>query len=170
MPAKPRWYSQLEEAIEALRALPRPWVDRATVESILQVGRRRAQQIMAPCVTGTIGASGLADRDCLIRYLSATLCGDRAIYEQRRRRAVALQIEKLHQQALERPRLLVQAPSNVVNQALERLPEGVRLEPGRITVEFEDPAQGLEKLLALVMAIGNDPHHFEVLTRLSSGQ
>jgi hypothetical protein len=37
----------------------------------------------------------------------------------------------------------------------------VRIEPGRITVEFEDPHAALEKLLALAMAIGNDFESFE---------
>ena len=37
----------------------------------------------------------------------------------------------------------------------------VRLEPGRITVEFDEPQQGLEKPLALAMAISNDFDLFE---------
>jgi hypothetical protein len=167
MPAKPRWYSELDRILAELRALPRPWIDRVTVESLLQVGPRRAQQIMAPCVTNTIGASGLADRDRLIEYLAELAQGDGAFYEQRRRRKVGDAIEKLHRQAVERPRLLVEAPHTVVNQAIERLPDGIRLEPGRITVEFITPAQALEKLLALAMAVANDPEDFERLIQVS---
>jgi len=48
------------------------------------------------------------------------------------------------------------APARIVNQQFENLPAGLRLEPGRITVEFDHPQQALEKLLALAMAIGND--------------
>jgi hypothetical protein len=48
-----------------------------------------------------------------------------------------------------------------VNQEFENLPAGVRLEPGCITVEFDEPQQGLEKLLALAMAISNDFDRFE---------
>ena len=44
---------------------------------------------------------------------------------------------------------------------MENLPAGVRLEPGRITLEFDQPQQGLEKLLALAMAISNDFDRFE---------
>jgi hypothetical protein len=41
----------------------------------------------------------------------------------------------------------------------------VRLEPGRITVEFEEPHEALEKLLALAMAISNDFQEFERRTQ-----
>jgi len=66
---------------------------------------------------------------------------------------------------LERPQLLVEAPVRIVNQEVENLPAGVRLEPGRITVVFDHPQQALEKLLALAMAIGNDFDLFERSTR-----
>ena len=41
------------------------------------------------------------------------------------------------------------------------------LEPGRITVEFREPRQALEKLLALAMAISNDFDRFERTTRIT---
>ena len=41
------------------------------------------------------------------------------------------------------------------------LPAGVDLEPGRISLTFDQPQQALEKLLALAMAIGNDFDRFE---------
>ncbi|MEP6540341.1 MAG: hypothetical protein ABJF23_33760 [Bryobacteraceae bacterium] len=48
-----------------LTSLP-GWVDRATVERLFQVGGRRAQQILAPCVSLQIGSNGLADRDLFV--------------------------------------------------------------------------------------------------------
>jgi hypothetical protein len=60
----------------------------------------------------------------------------------------------------------VEAPSAIVNQALENLPEGVSITPGRITVTFNTTQQALERLLALAMAAGNDPLLFE---RMASG-
>jgi hypothetical protein len=53
----------------------------------------------------------------------------------------------------------------VLTQEFENLPEGVRLEPGRITVSFDEPQEALEKLLALAMAISNDLMRFERITR-----
>ena len=66
---------------------------------------------------------------------------------------------------LERPQLLVEAPVRIVNQELENLPAGIQLEPGQITVTFDQPQQALEKLLALAMAIGNDFDRFESYVR-----
>jgi len=59
----------------------------------------------------------------------------------------------------------VDAPVQIVNQGFDDLPAGVRLEPGRITLTFDQPQQALEKLLALAMAITNDFERFERTTR-----
>lgn len=161
MPAKPVWYSKINHVIRELEALPRPLVDRATVEFLLGVGRRRAQQIMAPCITDRIGANGLADRDGLIDRLRRLAGGDDGVYEIERRRKVARVLEELRHSRLEQRQLLVEAPVAVINQEFENPPPGVHIEPGRITVEFENPQQALERLLALAMAIGNDYDRFE---------
>ena len=81
--------------------------------------------------------------------------------ERQRRRKVAAVLAQLHRERLERPQLLVEAPVHVLTQELENLPEGVRLEPGRITVTFDQAQQALEKLLALAMAIRHDFDRFE---------
>ena len=161
MPAKPAWYSRINDIIRDLESLPRPFVDRATVEFLLGVGRRRAQQILAPCIRDRVGANGLADREAFIAHLRRLAEGDDGYYERQRRRKVAAVLAQLRQDRLARPQLLVEAPIQVLTQELENLPEGVRLEPGRITVTFDQAPQALEKLLALAMAIGNDFDRFE---------
>lgn len=160
MPAKPAWYSKIDAVTGELRSL-RPLVDRAAVEFLLGVGRRRAQQLMAPCITVRVGASGLADRDSLITHLRRLADGDAGYYERQRRRKVAATLSQLQKDRLERPQLLVEAPAKIRKQEFENLPAGLLLEPGRITVTFEQPQQALEKLLALAMAIGNDFDRFE---------
>ena len=167
MPAKPAWYGKLDLIISALESLPRSFVDRPTVEFLLGVGRRRAQQIIAPCVTDRVGTNGLADRDALIGRLRRLAEGDDGYYEMKRRRNLAFVLASLQKDRLERPQLLVEAPADVLKQEFENLPSGVHLEPGRITVEFEEPRQALEKLLALAMAISNDFTRFERVTRHS---
>jgi hypothetical protein len=165
VPAKPAWYSNLAHIIEELRSSPRPFVDRATVEFLLGVGRRRAQQILAPCITDHVGTNGLADRDRLITRLRQLAEGNQGYYELRRRRQLAKAIVQLRKERIEQPQLLVEAPVQVVNQEFENLPAGVRLEPGRITITFDQPRQALEKLLALAMAISNYFDRFERTTR-----
>jgi hypothetical protein len=169
VPAKPAWYNKLDRAIAALRSQSRPFVDRVTIEFLLGVGRRRAQQIMAPCITDRIGSSGLADRDQLIARLGRLAEGEDGFYELQRRRKVARVLAQLHQDQLDRPKLLVEAPVQVLQQEFDQLPEGVRLTPGRITVEFARPQEALEKLLALAMAISNDFDRFERQVRSAHG-
>jgi hypothetical protein len=168
MPDKPIWFGRLDQVIAELEALPHPWIDRASLERLLGVGRRRAQQILQPCVTQQIGASGVADRAKLIARLQELARGDSAYYERQRRRQLAESLEKLRQAWLERPRVVVEAPGSIVNQEFDDLPPGVRIGPGAITVEFANVQEGLEKLLALAMAIGNDFERFERVTRPAS--
>jgi hypothetical protein len=168
VPAKPAWYSRIDDVIRELEALPRPYVDRAAVEVLLGVGRRRAQQIMAPCIVDRVGANGLADRDAFIAHLRRLEEGEEGHYERHRRRRLALVLAELQKERLERPQLLVEAPIEVMAQELESLPAGVRLEPGRITVTFDHPQQALEKLLALAMAISNDFDRFEQRVRVAA--
>src|SRR5205823_4111999 len=102
VPAKPAWYSKINDVVRELQALPRPFVDRATIEFLLGVGRRRAQQILAPCITDRVGSNGLADRDRLIARLQGLAQGDDGFYEVQRRRKVADVLEKLRQDRLQR--------------------------------------------------------------------
>ncbi len=161
MPAKPVWFSKINEVVAQLQALPRPFVDRSTVEFLLGVGRRRAQQILAPCITDRVGTNGLADRNALIAHLRRLADGDDGYYERNRRRKMAAALSRWQKERIEQPQLLVEAPLQILTQKFEHLPEGVRLEPGRITVTFNDPQQALEKLLALAMAISNNFDRFE---------
>ncbi len=168
MPAKPVWLSKIDEVIRQIEDLPRPFVDRATVEFLLGVGRRRAQQIMAPCITDRVGSNGLADRSLLIGRLRRLAEGEDGYYERQRRRKLADVLGRLRRERIEQPRLLVEAPVAVVSQEFANLPAGVQLSPGRITVEFDEPQQALEKLLALAMAIGNDPLAFDRVAKKPS--
>jgi hypothetical protein len=161
VPQKPAWFSKIDDVVRELEALPRPFVDRATVEFLLGVGRRRAQQIMAPCITDRVGANGLADRNTLVARLRRLAESDDGYYERQRRRKLSETLAKLQKERLEHPPLLVEAPGRIVNQDIEKLPPGVRLDQGRITVEFDSAQQALEKLLALAMAISNDFDWFE---------
>jgi hypothetical protein len=58
----------------------------------------------------------------------------------------------------------VEAPAAILHQELEDLPAGVTLEPGRIVLEgFRTVDEAQQKILALIMALGNDPAGFAEL-------
>ena len=164
------WYGRLEEIIEELRALPYPWVDRAALERSMRVGRRRAQQILQPCVTHRVGANGVADRNRLIAHLHALAESDPGYYEIKRRQQFLEKLDEWKRDWAANPRLPVEAPESIVNQRLENLPDGVQLGPGFILLRFNQSQEALEKLLALAMAIGNDLDRFDRMTSAGSSQ
>ena len=161
MPDKPTWYGRLDQIIAELANLPWPWVDRETLQSLLRIGPRRAQQILQPCVTRQIGANGVAGREELIAHLQRLASGDEAHYERRRRQRLAQVLDGLRQAALARPKVLVEAPTAMRGQQFANLPDGVSISPGAISITFSSPNEALERLLALAMAIGNDFSEFE---------
>jgi hypothetical protein len=156
MPDKPTWCGHIEEAIAELQSLPYPWVDRLTLERVLHIRRRRAQQILQPCVRQQIGTNGVADREELIAHLRRLASGDVTSYERRRRERLAETLQNLHRDWTQQTKAIVEAPTSIVNQELANLPSGVQLEQGRLTVQFTTAVEALEKLLAIAMAAGND--------------
>jgi hypothetical protein len=88
----------------------------------------RAQQILAP-LSDCVGTSSVADREAVIGQLEQIAAGKEGFYEIQRRRKVARLVEGLRRDRLERPQLVVEAPTAVVNQEFENLPAGVRVEP-----------------------------------------
>ena len=168
VPDKPTWYGRLPQVISELDDLPWPWVDRETLQSLLQVGARRAQQILRPCVTRQVGANGVADRSELIAHLKRLAAGDEAQYERRRRQRLAHILDGLRQAALSQPKVLVEAPVTVLSRQFADLPHGVSVGQGTIAITFSSTSEALERLLALAVAIGNDFSEFERLATAGS--
>jgi hypothetical protein len=103
----------------------------------------------------------MAGREGLIAHLKRLAAGDEAHYERRRRQKLAQVLERLRQEALARPQVLVEAPAAVLSQEFANLPDGVSVSPGAIAIKFSSPSEALQRLLALAMAIGNDFSEFE---------
>jgi hypothetical protein len=165
MPSQPSWLSDLDAIRNAVCASPRPFVDCATVQALLRVGRRRAQQILAPCVTERVGTNGLAERAAFLRCVEQVAAGEEARGEVERRQRVARTLAQLRRERIEQPQLPVEAPVTIINQEWSSLRPGVQLEPCRLTIEFDESQEALEKLLALAMAISNDFEEFERRTQ-----
>jgi hypothetical protein len=165
MPDKPLWLARIPEAVQYMEAQVDPWVDRAMLESLLQIGRRRAQQLLSPIATRRVGASIVARREEVIAHLNRIAAGETAFYEGRRRRQLWDQLGRVREEWMERPPVLVEVRNEQVRRLasrdIEGLPAGVELAPGRITVRFRKPEEALEKLMALALAIGHNRAAFE---------
>lgn len=160
MPDKPSWSATLDRAIAQLEALSCADIDSGLLAEVLCLRRRRAQQILQPLVGRTVGRSSLIPKDSVIRHLRTLVSGDVVQAEKQRRARLHAQIADARRAALQ-PKVLVEAPVAVVNQQLENLPPGLTLAPGRIVIEgFRTMEEAQQKILALIMALGNDPEGF----------
>jgi len=126
------------------------------VESLLKVGRRRAQQILLGCPHHRLGrnllVSQAAFREFLLQSAASTLAQSETIRLQR----LARQIDSWHQQFLTRPPLLVEAPASVAHTRLDSLPPGINLSAHSLHIQHQNRQDLLEKLLALVCALAQD--------------
>ncbi len=123
--------------------------------------RRRAQIILEPVTDKrTVGASVLVPKEAVIVRLREMVAGEGAKAEQERRARLVAILEKVTDGSA-RAAVLVEAPVAIMRQELENLPPGVSLSPGRIVLEgFQTVEEAQQKILALIMALGNDPDGF----------
>jgi hypothetical protein len=170
MPDKPLWLTRLPAAIEQLAGSPDPWVDRAQLEQLLGIGRRRAQQLLSSVASRNVGASRVALAADVIEQLRRIAAGEGAYYDARRRKQLWDLLGRQRQQWLEQPPVLVNVPESTLRQVqlrnLEGLPEGVSLSPGSIQLSFGSPEEALEKLVALAVAISRNRDAFDDLVGL----
>ena len=167
---------RLPHAIETIERSPLPWVDRNTIEDLLGVGSRRAQQILSPLATQHNGSTVIVDRTVLLQYLRRMAAGETAHYEQKRRQRLWREVERDRRRWAETPPAFVEVSPQMLQSVYKKdfdgLPEGVELSPGCIRLTFDTPDQALKKLLALAMAIGQNRDAFDdlVQTRPSANE
>ena len=144
MPAKPRWWLQITQILECLETLGTSWLDRSAIERIFGVRRRRAIELLNAFGGFQTGRTFLIERETLIRQLKAIRQGRDFDWERRRRRrrlSEALTEARRENQA--RQILIPILPPSPA------LPEGVRVAPGSMIIEY----RGVQELLARLYAI-----------------
>jgi hypothetical protein len=151
MPRKPEWYQQLPTALAMIRTFPAPVVDRAGLETLLQVSRRAAIRLMHRFGGYQAGRTFLIAREDLLRQLEAIRDGDAYQWESRRR-------ERLDQ-ALQK-RIVIQVTPEVRDRKLANLPSGVKLERRKLEIRFESMEELLRHLLEFSQVISNDYDSF----------
>ncbi len=151
--AQSDWLLRLPSLLGELQQLSVPVVDRSLIESLFQVGRRRAIQLMHRFGGYQSGRAFLLDRNALLRSLEALESGDEVSTEVRRKERLSAELDRLRG-FTRAARISVPAAPGVYDTRLSSLPLGVYLEPGKLTVEYGSPEQLLERLFALSQAPG----------------
>jgi hypothetical protein len=163
MPAKPRWLLQIPSIIAALSDMTSPVVDRAVFEALFGLRRRQAIALLSKFGGYRSANTLLVDRLALIEQLQVIQSHPDTELEIRRKERIAEQIVRLQcHRAAARVRIPVAA--DVHSRRLRDLPQGIRIEPGRLTIEFADTEQLLSNLYELSQAAANDFELFRAET------
>ena len=169
MPAKPRWLLRIPSIIDALSQMDAPVVDRAVCESLFGVRRRWAIELLAKFGGYRSANTLLVSRVKLIEQLQLIHADPDTEQEVRRKERLAEQIVTLqHHRAAANVRIPV-AP-DVHNRRVRDLPEGIRLEAGRLMIEFAGAEQLLSRLYELSQAAANDFEAFRATAETGSTQ
>jgi len=162
MPAKNEWLSRLADMVVVVEATNTPVIDRAGMERLFGVKRRRAIQLMQRLGGFQAGVTFLVDRAHLLAQLRALMEGEEYVRESHRRERLSDAVERSRQDLVATKVRIPISPESV-RPTLDMLP-GVHLWPGVLTIEFVRPVELLEKLYGLARAIASDYERFESMS------
>jgi hypothetical protein len=162
MPAKPEWLLRLPEIRAELEHLGVPVVDRAGIERIFGLRRRRAIELMHEFGGYLAGRTFLMDRARLLEALQSLESGEDYTAEKRRRERLGDVVEASREHLIS-TQVRIPVRTAAARASLDRLAPGVLLMPGMLSIEFRHPIELLEKLYGLAQAISYDFEKFEEL-------
>ena len=157
VPDKPTWLTRVPGILQFLESPQAPpFLDRPAMELLFGLRRRQSIDLMRRMGGYQVGKTFLVDRQALLRFLTAPQ--QQAASEQsvaRKQKVVASLGEARQMLASRRIPIPATAASSVAG-----LPPGIQLDPGRLTVIFEQPVELLQKLFALSQALTRDYEQF----------
>jgi hypothetical protein len=159
MPAKPQWFLRVPDILEVLECVKTPVVDRASIEKLFRVSRRRAIQLLHRFGGYQAGKTFLVDRYQLIEQLQAIQDGESFSREMKRRDRVVRELEEAWR--LQKARAVKIPVSRNAPNDIQGFPAGVNLHDGKIVVEFIDAEDLLRKMYELSQAAARDYYAFE---------
>jgi hypothetical protein len=163
MASKAAWLLKIPEIVTMLECFDVPVVDRAVIERLFGLRRRRAIEMLHHFGGYQAGRTFLIERRLLIDQLRRMAEGEDFQTESRRKERLDLQVDQLRRhQAAVRVRIPVQP--DVLSRRVAGLPPGIALEPGHLHVEFSGTEDLLGKLYELSQAASNDFDRFRTAT------
>ena len=160
MPAKPEWLLRLPDIRAELEHLDVPVVDRAGIERIFGLKRRRAIELLHQFGGYQAGRTFLLDRARLLEALHSLESREDYSVEKRRRERLRDVVEASREHLIS-TRVRIPVCAAAARASLDRLAPGVLLLPGILSIEFRHPIELLEKLYGLAQALTQDFEKFE---------
>ncbi len=162
MPAKAMWLLQIPEILSQLETFDVPVIDRAIVEHLFGLRRRRAIELMH-CFGGyQAGRTFLLDRRLLIEHLRRLADGEEFQLESRRKERLGDAVDGLRRNVIA-ARVRIPVSAGLPDWKDGDLADGVALEPGHLHISFRGTEDLLSKLYALSQAASKDFVRFQVL-------
>jgi len=159
MPAKPVWLLKIPEIVAMLESCDLPVVDRAIIERLFGLRRRRAIELLHRLGGYQTGKTFLVDRHVLIGNLRRLAAGEEFDRESRRKERLGGAIDQLRRYNAA-ARVVIPVPADVFNRKLKDLSPGLALEPGHLHVAFSGAEELLSKLYELAQVASNDFDRF----------
>jgi len=159
MPAKAAWLLKIPEILTMLESFDVPVVDRATVESLFGLRRRRAIELLHRLGGYQAGRTFLVDRHLLMDNLRRLAEGEDFERESRRKERLDGAIDRLRRHQIA-ARVSIPVPPDVFHWKVADLSTGVALEPGHLHITFSGTEDLLAKLFELAQAASNDYNRF----------
>jgi len=159
VPAKPSWLLHIPEIRAILAESGLPVVDRGVIQSVFGLGRRQAIELMHRFGGYQAGRTFLVERDRLIAEMDAIGSSDEYQREVTRHEKLTTAVAKLQRERRAKE-VRFAVPPGVRETRMATLPESVRLEPGKLEIEFSGSQDLLAKLFALSQAAANDYDRF----------
>jgi len=155
MPRQAEWFQELPAALEALKELITPVIDRATLERLLRIHRRAAIRLMHRFGGYQAGKTFLISRPALIRQLKSVAVSNAYLIETARRERLSAELDRTRRLSFARTVLIDAAPDRR-ERLLKDLPAGIHLKPGELHIEFSDAEDLLRRLYELSQAMVSD--------------
>lgn len=158
LPAQPAWLVQLPAIRARLAELAVPVLDRAAIEQVFCVGRRRAIELLHQFGGYLAGKTFLVDRAALLRQLEALEQGGEFAQERLRRQRVSAELARARGALLAKS-VPIAAPQAEFGPEVDGL-RGIELRSGELRITFQGTEELLERLFALAEAVGRDFEQF----------
>lgn len=160
MPDHPSYIHKLAGILaEARSPKPIPFFRRRDIEALFGLKKRQAVNLMHRIGAIRVSRELAVEQRDLIRWLEQMLSDPSVAIEQRRHERVISRIVELKAETAARAvRIVLPDPAPSVD-----FPEGVSLQPGLLTISFENEQQLLQRLFLLARVLATQP---QILTNL----
>lgn len=161
MPDKPTYIHKLEGILaEARSPKPIPFFRRQDIEALFGLKKRQAVNLMHRVGAVRVSRELAVEQRELVRWLKRMVADPSVAAEQRRQQTVIERIIELKAETAARAIKIV-LPDR--GPAVD-LPDGVSLQPGLLTIRFENDQQMLERLFLLARVLATQPQVLHCLS------